>query len=97
MSQTPPDSYGISAGFSAGLQIWLLFLLGFLLVGYSPILSILLGAIAGLAGGLVFAWWKSKEDPNQIMDQTLEESPEEIRRNSFRKRQKSTKKKFQRK
>jgi hypothetical protein len=39
------------------LKIWLGFLFGFLLLGYAILPSILFGAIAGLAGGTIWAWW----------------------------------------
>ncbi len=40
-------------------------------MGYDPPISILLGGIAGLSGGFIFAWWGSKEPtvtkvPSQI-------------------------------
>ncbi|MEB3289278.1 MAG: hypothetical protein VKI82_05150 [Leptolyngbya sp.] len=41
------------------LKIWLLFLLLFLVLGYGPIPSILLGLVAGMAGGVVATWWVS--------------------------------------
>lgn len=61
---TEKESSGFSAGFSTGLKLWLFFLLSFVLLGYSVPLSILLGAIAGLAGGWIIAWWKSTDEPN---------------------------------
>ena len=48
---------------SAGLTIWLFFLLSLVLLEYSVPLSILLGAIGGLAGSRVFNWWKSSDEP----------------------------------
>ena len=44
----------------AALRIWLLSLLAFVLLDYSVPFSILFGAIAGVAGGLVTAWWQIK-------------------------------------
>lgn len=41
----------------AALRIWLVFLLVFIVLGYSVTVSILFGAIGGFAGGLVSAWW----------------------------------------
>ncbi|MBE9067300.1 hypothetical protein IQ260_11605 [Leptolyngbya cf. ectocarpi LEGE 11479] len=41
------------------LRIWLVFLLIFVLLGYSVTTSILFGAIGGFAGGLVSAWWNA--------------------------------------
>ena len=43
----------------AALRIWLVFLFLFLLLGYEVVPSILLGAIAGFAGGTIHAWWMS--------------------------------------
>jgi hypothetical protein len=39
------------------LKIWLLFLFLFLLLGYGVPSSIIFGAIAGFAGGMIQAWW----------------------------------------
>lgn len=39
------------------LKIWLAFLFIFLLLGYGVVPSILLGAVAGFAGGTINAWW----------------------------------------
>ncbi|MGF1520259.1 MAG: hypothetical protein ACFCVB_21000 [Nodosilinea sp.] len=39
------------------LKLWLVFLFVFLLLDYGTVPSILLGALAGLAGGTVRAWW----------------------------------------
>ncbi|NEP12282.1 MAG: hypothetical protein F6K14_19155 [Symploca sp. SIO2C1] len=50
---------------STGLTIWLLFLLSLVLLEYSVPLSILLGAIGGLAGSTVFNWWRGKDEPLQ--------------------------------
>lgn len=56
-------------------------MLSFVLVGYSIPLSILFGAIGGLAGGWVMAWYKSKDEPiNPDPDptQTLHNRPVKI-------------------
>ncbi|MEO0541992.1 MAG: hypothetical protein AAFZ80_14175 [Cyanobacteria bacterium P01_A01_bin.105] len=45
--------------FPVALKLWLVFLLAFLLLGYEIAPSILLGAIAGFAGGTVSAWWQT--------------------------------------
>lgn len=52
----------ISDGISAGLKLWLFFLLCFYWLGYSALLSIILGAIGAFAGGLLVGWWKTKDD-----------------------------------
>ncbi len=56
-----PETVASSDGVDAGLKYWLFFLLSFLLLGYEPPISILLGGLAGLSGGFIFAWWGSKE------------------------------------
>ncbi|MUH00968.1 hypothetical protein F7734_55390 [Scytonema sp. UIC 10036] len=56
-----PD-IGVSEGIDAGLKYWLFFLLGFVFAGYNPPMGILLGAIAGIGGGWIIAWWETKED-----------------------------------
>ncbi len=53
---------GMSAGISAGLKLWLFFMLSFVLVGNPIPFSIFLGAVGGLSGGLVFAWWNSEDE-----------------------------------
>ncbi len=52
----------ISKGFSIGLQIWLLFLISLFWMGYSAEMSIVLGAIGGLASGLIVNWWLEEEN-----------------------------------
>jgi hypothetical protein len=39
------------------LKLWLFFLFAFLLLNYGVVPSILLGALAGFAGGTIVAWW----------------------------------------
>lgn len=51
-----------SAGVNTGAKLLIFFMIGFLLLGYQPFLSICLGAIAGLAGGFTAAWWNASED-----------------------------------
>ncbi len=51
-----------AAGVTTGSRLLILFMVGFLLLGYQPFLSICLGAIAGLAGGFLAAWWNASED-----------------------------------
>jgi hypothetical protein len=45
--------------FPVALKLWLAFLLTFLALGYAIAPSILFGAIAGFAGGMVSAWWQT--------------------------------------
>jgi hypothetical protein len=39
------------------LRLWLGFLFVFLLLGYAVVPSVIFGAIGGLAGSTVHAWW----------------------------------------
>ena len=64
-----------SEGFAAGLKLWLLFLIGFKLLGYPISSSILLGAIGGLAGGWVAAWWRMDEPDKPIEENTGDRLP----------------------
>ena len=76
-----PETVASSDGVDAGLKYWLFFLLSFLLLGYQPPISILLGGIAGLSSGFIFAWWGSKEPtvskiPSQIQREAQTEDDE---------------------
>ncbi|NEO27268.1 MAG: hypothetical protein F6K03_10310 [Kamptonema sp. SIO4C4] len=48
---------------SIGLGLWLFFLLAFVMLGYPILMSIFLGALAGLSGGWIVAWWKDDTPP----------------------------------
>lgn len=41
-------------------------------------MSILLGAVAGLATALVAGWWKTKDDPSEALPMPEQEDPEEL-------------------
>lgn len=60
----------VNDGFSAGLRIWLFFLCCFFALGYSVSLSICLGALGGLAGGFMVAWWKSRGDVSEPVEES---------------------------
>ena len=75
MKQTVTNlSKEFSTGY--GLRLWLFFLLSFYFLGYPVFLSILLGAIGGLAGGYVAGWWKSKDDPSDIQPEEIVDEDE---------------------
>jgi hypothetical protein len=61
-----------------GLRAWLFFLFCFFFLGYSVPLSILFGAVAGLATALVFGWWKTKDDPSELTAIPESPDPEDI-------------------
>lgn len=75
-----PEAVASSEGIDAALKYWLFFLLGFVFVGYSPAVSIVLGAVAAIGGGWITAWWASKEDartqlPVPTVNEVTEEKP----------------------
>ncbi|MEB3828578.1 hypothetical protein [Phormidium sp. CCY1219] len=53
----------VSQGIIRGLQLWLFFMFAFAFLGYSRFFSIVLGTIAGVAGGLSAAWWQMTDIP----------------------------------
>jgi hypothetical protein len=53
-----PDA---AVGFSSGVRYWLFFMICFAVLGYGAGLSIVLGAIGGLAGGTIAAWLNQKD------------------------------------
>jgi len=61
MAEKPDTKEGVAAG----VVYWIFFMLVFRLLGYTNFLSILLGAIAGLATGVMAAWWNPKEEPRR--------------------------------
>ncbi|MEB3292518.1 MAG: hypothetical protein VKJ24_05110 [Synechococcales bacterium] len=82
---TLPPNDVLSKGFSAGIQVWLTFLLAFYLLGYPAPLSIVLGAIGGIAGGIIIAWWegggsKKEEKKEEIEEGSVEDIAEERKR-----------------
>ncbi len=46
-------------GITIGLQLWLFFLICFVLLDYSIPLSLCLGAAAGIAASLIITWWQA--------------------------------------
>jgi len=61
-------------GIDAALKYCLVFMFSFLFIGYSAPISILFGCLAGLGGGWIIAWWRSKElTVTQIQDDGLED------------------------
>lgn len=56
-----------SDGIDSGLKFWLFFMVGFVISGYGTPISILLGGLAGIGSGFIYAWWGSREDTrNQL-------------------------------
>ncbi len=80
-TKTGPQSQTVASaeGIDAGLKYWLFFLLGFVVCGYKPPMSIFLGAMAGFGGGWTIAWWKSKEETRtQLPTETIEDVDGEL-------------------
>ncbi|MBD2778282.1 hypothetical protein [Iningainema tapete] len=87
----PQSPQAPSEGIDAGLRYWLLFLIGFTFVGYKAPMSILLGAIAGLGGGWITAWWETRGEsrtqlPNDALAVSDEEVPADAKRSKRRRR-----------
>ncbi|WP_333139892.1 hypothetical protein [Microcoleus sp. Pol11C2] len=58
--QLMPKFTGDSKGFSPALIWFVLFTVGFRLVGCTLLLSLGLGVIGGVAAGLIVAWWHNE-------------------------------------
>ena len=84
MSLPPNDVF--SKGFAAGIQVWLMFLLAFYVMGYPAPLSITLGAIAGISVGFILGWWEAKPAPPQKEEGVVEDSLDEVAETRFRRR-----------
>jgi len=67
---------GFSDGFPVALRVWLAFLLCLVLLGYSVPFSIVVGAVGGIAGGWVVAWWNSKDKPQKVSSESQDEQEE---------------------
>ncbi len=52
VKRNKPQDYG----FEVGIRFWVAALVGFVLLGYPLMLSIIFGAIAGIAGGAIATW-----------------------------------------
>ncbi|MBD2041953.1 ATP synthase subunit I [Microcoleus sp. FACHB-672] len=61
---------GLSKGFYIGLQVWMLFLVAFLSLGYRIALSVFLGAVGGFAAGFINAWWRTNDPDFPPGDET---------------------------
>jgi hypothetical protein len=69
-----PATVASNDGIDAGLKYWLTFMLGCIFLGYSAPISIVFGAIAGLGGGWIIAWWRSQETlQTQLSEDMVEE------------------------
>jgi hypothetical protein len=80
-----PQNEVASKGFSAGIRLWLVFLLVFYWLGYPAWLSITFGLLMGGCGGLIATWWETKDDakPQEVVeDQSLEDVAQDRRKQS---------------
>lgn len=85
-------------GIDAGLKYWLIFMLGFLFLGYSAPISILLGCIAGIGSGWIIAWWRSDEAlQTQLSEEIVEvEEREQSSDRAAKRRKKKPSRRFRR-
>jgi hypothetical protein len=84
------------------MKYWVFFLLGFVFLGYSAILSIFLGIIGAIGGGWTIAWWRSLEVTrtqilNEIKGEGATEPSEKVTRKSLRKPTRHYRRKFENK
>lgn len=80
---------GTTAGISAGVKYWLFFMITLSVIGYSPFLSICMGAIGGIAAGLIAAFSNPKDydkpEPQTQTSITTEPAIVPAKRARFRK------------
>ncbi|MBF2065033.1 MAG: hypothetical protein IGS39_11520 [Calothrix sp. C42_A2020_038] len=81
-----------SEGIDAGLKYWLFFLAGFMVLRVFPApLNILLGGLGGLGGGLIIAWWGSREATQADLPSELtEDETAELPKHAFGRHRKQT-------
>ena len=63
-------------GVATGLKTWLFFLLCFVLLGYPVSVSLCFGAVGGLAGGWIAAWWSAKVPSAPPATESVEQDQE---------------------
>lgn len=87
----------VDDGFTAALKLWLIFLVVFFLLGYPAVFSIMLGAIAALAGKTIVTYWttrdqtppkaptveQTEEGPMGLQERTLLRRMQQERRNAI--------------
>lgn len=84
-------------GIDAGLKYWLFFLLGFVWLGYSAPLSILLGGMGAIGAGWIIAWWGSKEETRtQLPVEVIPESEERPSTRITKQQKRRTNRRFRR-
>ena len=76
----------LNAGLSTGVKCWLFLMIALFSLGYSAPLSIVLGAIGGLAGGFVESCLKAKPDESPAKaDKTVDRPQPAIDSSAVRK------------
>jgi positive regulator of sigma E activity len=74
-----PTTVASNDGIDAALKYWLFFMLGFVLFGYPAPISIFFGILAGIGGGWIIAWWRSKEETRtQLPEISLDAEETEV-------------------
>ncbi len=71
IKQKPPISPQ-EAGIEIGLRLGGFFFVALFWLGYHPLGSVVLGAIAGICAGCIACWWQVADEPEH---DSLEESP----------------------
>lgn len=81
-----------SDGIDAGLKYWLFFLAGFMLLRIFPApLNILLSGLGGFGGGIIIAWWGSREaTQTELPPELTEDESAELPKQTFGRRRKET-------
>ena len=70
-------------GFGPGLLVWLIFLITFFFLGYTADLSILLGAIVGVAAGYIISQFKAKDIPDEKDEDKKSEEGKKLHQTLF--------------
>jgi hypothetical protein len=93
-NKSGPQQSNVAAsdGIDAGLKYWLFFLAGFMVLRvFDPPLNILLSGLGGLGGGLIIAWWGSREaTQTELPPELTEDENVELPKQAFGRRRRET-------
>lgn len=57
---------------TVALKCWLVFLVGFVIAGYTVEYAIILSALGGLTGGFIASWWRVKDMTDVDVEQWID-------------------------